>query len=210
MKKLEIILGIVISISLIMTLAMLPYGNLVFIISFLVLSIIYYPFGFLFFNNIRLRNIFKKESYKGISALRIIGAVGIGMSLSAICIGILFTIQHYPAARVNLLTGFATSLIVAVIALIKYFKNKDIYYARILKRICIIGGFGLFLILLPSLTLDRIQYRNYPEYIKAYEEYLENPENEELRNKMELEFNRATMSEEDFKEYLKFEEEINK
>ena len=64
--------------------------------------------------------------------------------------------------------------------------------------------------LLPSLTLDRIQYRNYPEYIKAYEEYLENPENEELRNKMELEFNRATMSEEDFKEYLKFEEEINK
>ena len=158
MKKLEKILGIVILISLIMKFSFIMGGDILAILSISLLTLIYYPFGFAFFNQIRLRRVFKKDSYKGISGLRIIGAIGVGMGLSPICLGILFKLQHWPGSNINIASGLVTTLIVLIIALIKFSKSKDNYYKRIFKRIAIIGGLGLLLTVLPELTLEKIQF----------------------------------------------------
>lgn len=202
MRKLEKIIGIVVLIALILKLALIPGSGILTVLSLSILTMIYNPFGFAFFNGIRLRDIFKKNSYKGISGLRIIGAIGLGMGLAAICSGVLFKIQHWPGGENNLIVGLVTTLIILVIAFIKYLESKSDYYKFMFKRIAIIGGLGLILAFLPDLSITKIQFRNHPDYIKAYEDYLENPQNEELRKRKEIEYNKATMSDEEFKVYL--------
>ena len=204
MKKFEKIIGLVIIISLIMKLTLIPGGSILAAISLTTLACIYYPLGFAFFNDIRLSKIFKKDSYKGLTALRIIGAIGIGMGLAAICMGILFKIQHWPGADTNLISGLVTTVIILIIALIRFIKSKDNFYKRIFKRIAIIGGFGLILMFVSDLTITKIQFRNHPDYIKAYEEYIINPQDQELRKKMDIEYYRATMPKDDFEMYMKY------
>ncbi len=207
MQKLEKILGLIIIVSLILKLLLIPYSGILLTVTLMTLAFIYYPFGFAFFNEIRLRKIFKKESYKGISALRIIGAIAVGIGLSILCIGILFKLQSWAYSDTNLKFGLSVTFIALIIALIRLMKVKDNFYKKILKRIIIIGGLGLILLFIPRLSIIKIQFRNHPDYIKAYEAYLKNPDNEEIRDNMDIELNKATMSEKEFEEYMKHRNE---
>ena len=202
MIKLEKILVLIFLVALIMKITMIPVGGILTVISLSLLAIIYYPFGFALFNSIGFRKILKKDSYKSISALRIIGAIGAGTALSIICVGVLFKIQHWPGSEMNLIAGLITSLIILCITIYKYYKAKGEYYIRIIKRIIIASIFGLFMVLLTDLSLVKIQFRNHPEYIKAYELYINSPQDEGLRRNLEIEYNRATMSKEEFEIYL--------
>jgi uncharacterized membrane protein len=124
-----------------------------------------------------LRQVFRKKSYKGITALRIIGAIGAGMGLGAICVGLLFKFAQWKGANTNLYAGLIITLFVLIIALFRFFKNSSDFYKQIFMRIAIIGGLGLLLSFVSDLTIIKIQYRKHPEYIKTYEEYLKDPDN---------------------------------
>ena len=152
------------------------------------LAFLYYPFGFALFNRIGFRQIFKKKSYEGLSALRIFGSIGAGMAFSAICMGILFKIQRWAGANLMLIDGLVPTFIILIIALIKYFKTKGKFYIEILKRTAIIGALGLLFFYTSTLTIVKIRFRNHPDYIKAYEMYLNNPEDEELKQKLDNEY----------------------
>ncbi|MDP4227049.1 MAG: hypothetical protein Q8910_11775 [Bacteroidota bacterium] len=206
MIKLEKILGIIVVIGLILKFSMISGGGILLTLSLMTLACLYYPLGFALLNQIGFKQIFKKEAYKGLSALRIIGAIGAGMAFSAICVGILFKLQYWTGANIYLIAGLVPSLIVLVIALIKYFKAKGEFYIGILKRIAIIGTFGLLFICISDLTIVKIQFRDHPDYIKAYEMYLDNPQDKELRQKLHVEHLKATMSKEEVEMYLKQEE----
>ena len=76
MKQTEKILGGLIIILMIIRLFFsLPYFDITITLLILVLSMIYFGFGFALLNNVRLRNIFKKDSYNEISTLRILGGI---------------------------------------------------------------------------------------------------------------------------------------
>ena len=201
MKLLEKILAILILIVFVLHLILVPFSGALLTIFLLIIALIYYPFGFAFFNNIRLRNIFKKKSYKGISVLHIIGAIVVGMALSVICVGILFKIQGYPMANFLLTDGLISSVIILIIGLIKYLKSKSSYYSFMLNRIAIIGGIGLLFLFISDLTLVKIQFKNHPDYVKAYQEYRTNPKTPESEKKLKMEYMRATLSEEGFRIY---------
>lgn len=206
MLKLEKILGIIVVIGLVLKFTLIPGGGILLTLSLMTLACLYYPLGFALLNRIGFKQIFKKESYKGLSALRIIGAIGAGMAFSAICVGILFKLQLWAGANINLIAGLATLLIVLTIALIKYLKAKGEFYIGILKRISIIGTLGLLFICISDLTITKIQFRNHPDYIKAYERHIDNPQDEELKQKLHVEYLRATMSKEEVEMHLKQEE----
>lgn len=210
MRIAEKICGVLVFVSLLLKLALIPLSglSLLFVFAFLTIALIYFPLGFAFFNQIRLRRIFKSESYKGLSPGRILGAIGVGISLSPICLGIIFKIQDWPGANNMLEAGLIPSFIILIIAIYKYFKSTDHYYKRIVIRLLIIGVFGLTLLFTTQLRLVKIQFRNHPQYVHAYELYCKNPEDEILRYKLEIEFDRATMSDEDFKLYQSDEDFI--
>jgi hypothetical protein len=170
MKKAEKILVCLAVIGIILRFLLINYSGLLMVISFTLLSILYFPLGFLLFNDIRLRDIFKRQSYRGVSRLKLIGTVGVGISLVSVILGICFRILGYEGSYLLLKEGLFLTLISFVIALIRYLKKESISYKNILIRICIIGFIGFLAIITPRYYLQKILHRNSPDYLEQMEE----------------------------------------
>ena len=210
-KAEKILIGFVIF-SIVMKYLFVPGSGVTFLLSMGVLSSMYFYFGFLFFNGIRLRNIFKKDAYKGVTAWRILGAIATGLGLSTILIGMLFRGQHWPGANINLVTGIVISFTVGIVALIKYRKNKVPYYKNILIRVSVMVLMGIVILSISERTFVELRFRNHPKYIEAYNEFQEDKGNNKLRDKTWIEYNRATMDSVGFKyfmenDFIPYEEE---
>ena len=176
MKKTEIILGAIAIIALTIQLLNLPGGGILTVLTLSTVSTMYMFLSFALFNDIRLRKIFKKDSYKGISTTRILGAILTGLALSITTIGLLFKFQSWPWASFPLRFGLFGLLIGLIVGLIKYQRTKSDYYTKIFKRIAIYGGLGLILMILPRETWSEIRNRNHPEYIEAVKKAWAHPE----------------------------------
>lgn len=72
----------------------------------------------LFFLGIQVRNIFKEEAYKDTSALRIIGAIGRGITFSQIMVGLIFTFNEWQGAVVVFTVGLSGLIVVTIVGLI--------------------------------------------------------------------------------------------
>lgn len=161
-------------------------GTLFIGLSLSALACIYYPLGFFFFNSIKATKIFKKEAYKGMSILRGIGSVFVGLILSITLVGILFKILDLEGSGFMLLTGLSCMSVCVSVLLIKYFRNrKVVFYRNMVFRTVSVWVISLILFLTPGTTLVKFFYRDNPEYVKAYIEASKNPENKELQYKAE-------------------------
>lgn len=187
MKKFELIFVILGLVSILLNLFLIPFANLFMLLSLSILSFFYLYFSFAFFNGIQLRNIFKKEAYKETNALRIIGAIGTGIVLSQTIIGLIFKFNEWPGAFVMMSVGLSGLTVVTIVGLIQFLKNKIDYYRLIFKRIVLFGGLTLLLLLLPSSLIFEFKYRNYPDFIHARKQSIDNPGNKELYDKAEAE-----------------------
>lgn len=190
MKTAEKIFGALIIISIVLKLLNISGNGILFTLSTLFLMSLYFYLGFAMFNDITFKGIFKQQSYKEISTLRIIGSIVAGIGLSILLTGILFRLQHWPGANFQLLIGLIFSGIILIIVLIKYLKEKSLFYKRVLSRLIIIGGFGLILFYISDYSIDKIRYRNYPDYVKALEDLEQNPDNREFRENADYEYNK--------------------
>jgi len=150
MRKLEIILSILALIGIILQLSGIPGGAILLILSLTILAVLYYPFGFIVLNNIRVRKIFSAGSYRGLSALRILGTIGIGMALSTVCLGIVFKLETYPGAGYIQIIGLVSLIILAVPAVIRYTQTRDKHYWRLLLRTLIFGVTGIIIAFIPG------------------------------------------------------------
>jgi len=209
MKITEKLLAGILVLSIVLKLFSIPGNSILLVLSSSVLMMLYFYVGFAIFNDISFKGIFKKKSYNGISALRIVGAIFSGIGLSIVLAGILFRLQHWPGGNFQLLTGIVFSAIILIILIVKYIKGKELFYKRLLTRFVFVGVFGLFLFLTTDYSIDKIKMRNYPEYVKAIKELEKDPENETLRQKVEDEYNKAIFTEEELK-YMKYQEDLNK
>lgn len=181
MKKTERILLIIAFFAILLKFMLINGSGLLTVLSLMSLAVIYYLLGFAFFNSIRLKDIFKKQSYNGISVLRIIGTIGFGFSISTVIIGILFILQSWNGGSVNLITGLAILLICTVVAIIRWTKTKSGSYNLIFSRAAIIGFFGLLFLITPKMTVFEILHRNHPAYVEAVRNLNNDPNNEELQ-----------------------------
>jgi len=190
MKKLEIIVGIIVIIGISLKIFNIPGGTSLMVWALLPLSIFYFVFSFAFFNGIKLRNIFKKASYKDTNAKKIIGAIGFGWGISLIIIGGNCKLQLWPGAVILFLTGLLFTGIILLIATFFYFRSKTEYYKKIFKRFLIYGGLGLILNLIPAKTILNLHYGNnpyyteHPDFEEHYKKMLADPYNSELQDKL--------------------------
>jgi len=184
MKTLEKILGL--SAILIMLVGFLIRFNFIASTITLVLfflSMIYFGFSFALLNNIRLRHIFKQESYKGISALRFIGSILVGFVFSILCIGILFKFQLWPNGTYTLLIGLINLGILLIISAVRLIISKDKFYKNLLIRISIIGIIGLIFFSLSYEKILELKYRDDPEYMETEKKSMRDFDNLKLRQK---------------------------
>ena len=185
MKKFELIVGLIAIFGIFLKILLIPGGGILVGLACTLLAVFYYVFSFALFNGIKLRNIFKKVSYKDTNAKRIVGAIAFGFALSAILTGVLYKLLFWAGANLLLRVGLYAIGLILPIATIFYFRNKADYYKRVFKRIAIYGGIGLVLFFMPSSTLVDIYYRNNPDYAELYKKVLAAPDNLELREKLE-------------------------
>ena len=114
------------------------------------LGCLYFYLGFALFNGIRLRNIFKADSYKGIGTWKILTAIGTGITLSILTIGFMFFILNYPMAETFMVVGIALAAIIIILALIKNAKEKDQFYRNIILRSLVFLVIAVVFLLLPG------------------------------------------------------------
>ncbi len=205
MKKLEIILVIITLIALFMKYSLMPLGSSITSVTLILISLLYFPFGFAFLNKISLRKIFNKDAFKDVTSMRMIVSIGVGMSLSAIYIGILFKLNSWQGANSNLIAGLVTLAIILAIAMFRKVKLKEENNFFMFSRIVILCILGIIFLISPNLPIERIRYGNHPAYIKALEDYLNHPDNPKFKETEHLEYLRATLSKDDFDLYLKYE-----
>jgi hypothetical protein len=185
MKQTEKILGLLAILALVLKFMLVPGSSILAVLSLSLLALLYQFLSFAFFNNIRLRNIFKKESYRGLTSLRIIGTIVLGFSLAIAVLGILFKFQSYPGASMMLIEGLSALVLCLVVTLIRYSNNKSSNYKRIFSRIAIVGGIALSISLTPRLKLFEILHRNHPAYVQAVKHLDADPDNKVLHDEVE-------------------------
>ena len=204
MKKLEMILVFTMLIAIVMKLSLMPGGSSIASISMILLSLIYFPFGFAFLNQIPLQKIFIKDAYKGMTSTRIICTIGAGLSFSAICLGILFKLNSWPGSNQDLIIGLVILVAILALALFRKIKLKYANNSLMLRRIVILSILGIIFLISPNLPIERIRFHDHPDYIKACEDYLNNPQNQKLKEKEHVEYLKATLSKENFDLYMKY------
>lgn len=191
MKLIEKLIGILSIILIVSQLAnYISSLNVVIILCLLLLSSLYFALGFALFNNIRLRNIFKKESYKGISTLRIIGTIGAGIALSIIVIGVQFKFYSWPFRNQHLIIGLSLLAIITIPVIIKFITTNGLFYRNLLIRFFIIGSVGFIFLQVSSEELIEIKFRKYPDYVEAKKALLKDSQNEALNQKVQEEWER--------------------
>lgn len=184
MKITEFVLAILGVSALVLSLIGIPGGNILAILSITLLAFLYFYLAFALFNGIRLRNIFKKESYKGVSAIRIGGTILSGFILSLALIGILFRCMMWPGASVMLIVSTSAILVLATISAIKYLGKKEVFYRNMLIRSIVIG-LPVVLLYFNSSAIRNVRYRDNPELLQAIEKAEQDPENKELWRKVD-------------------------
>lgn len=202
MKLAEKIFAVAALAGLVLMFMIVSSGLTLFLVSLLTLSGIYFAFGFLLFNNIRLRDVTKKETFANLTVIRIVFGAITGIAMSIICVGALFKLLNFPGAGEMLMIGVAITLLTSIAAII--LKSK-VSAGAILTRTIIFGAVGIILVFTSTLSIIKFQYRDHPAYVEAYTQYIENPRDESLWEKQKLEYNRVWMSVEEFK---KHEEEL--
>jgi hypothetical protein len=163
-------------------------GNELLMIGMTLLAIIYFYFGFALLNNVALKGIFKKSSYSNANSLRIVGAIGVGILLSIVVIGLLFKLLILTGA-IEMLTigvvGLVVTLFAAWIIFIIKKKQLDAFYMGTFVRGGIAVMKGIILYLTPASSLIRFYHRDDPAYAELFVRAVENPYDEQIQKEFE-------------------------
>ena len=145
MKKSELLFGLMALLALALRFFALNGGPQLMIIALSGLALLYFYLGFALLNHIPFRKLFRKESYRAISGMRIFGAVAAGTALSQVVIGILFKLLRWPGAHEMLLIGLVGLSLVFVVAGIRYLQSRAAFYSSLFLRLAVFGCVGLLL-----------------------------------------------------------------
>lgn len=196
MKKIELILVSLAVIAFGLNLFLVEGSSLLLIFSVIGLLFLYFYLGFAILNGITFRTLFKKETYKNISSLRIFGSVATGIIFSIMVLGVVFKYLMWPGGSMMLLISFVGILIIFIVALIKNLKKPSKFYQNVLLRCAVYGGVACFFFFTKASTFIAIKYKDYPEYVKAFEKTMEDPSDDELWQKVDEEREKIDNAEE--------------
>ncbi|UTW62173.1 hypothetical protein KFE98_19550 [bacterium SCSIO 12741] len=125
-----------------------PGGSLLLILSTLVVSIYYFPFGLYVFGALAKKRPFSSSHIKAAGVSRLLFTLATGFSLATGMLGLLFKIQHYPGAEPLLNFTSILAFVLIFFGLIRRNSNNRNFLDPLLFRlipILILVGFGSFL-----------------------------------------------------------------
>jgi hypothetical protein len=202
MKIFVRILCIIASIALTLKFTMIPGGGVLLVLSMSTLAMFFIFFGFAYFNKLGFKQMLNSDFYLEIPQARIFAGIGLGITYGIVITGMLYKFQNWPLGDVHLRTGLVLLIAFFIFHIVKSFKTKSEYNRAYSKQIFLLGLLGIAVFSTSSLTLVKLQYRNHPGYVRAFELYENDPTSENLSENLDIEYHRATLDPEDFKGYL--------
>jgi len=190
MKHLEKILILTVLIGIFTTVVFSNSAGGFVILSFTLLSLIYLFFSFALINNIRLRNAFKKVSYKNISSKRIRFSIVTGVALFISITAILYKFQLWPGvSSMNYIGVMFTPIILTILIIhsIQYKKSKLPIDKIQIIRISMILVIQIVLSFTPNSNWAKVRFSEHPDYINAIIAFDKDPSNIILFENMEKE-----------------------
>lgn len=184
MKRTERVLTIIAILAIVISFFHLPGVSILIVLSFSFLSILYFFAGFALFNNLQLSSIFKKESYKGIPALRIILGIFTGAFLNIAATAMLFKFQVWPGVSTFFIVAIVGLFVILLIALFNLNKKDHTFYQGILVRVVPYFVVCIFLFSIPNKSWLNWKYPDHPEYVQAILDARADPDNPELRERV--------------------------
>ncbi|PQJ12665.1 hypothetical protein CJD36_002665 [Flavipsychrobacter stenotrophus] len=154
MKFLEKVFTIMALIGVLIKLAGLTGGLPLIALSLICLSIHYLLCGFFLFNDIRLRDCFKRSSYKEITALKIIGSLVSAVVLSVLIAGILYRLLYTDGNMMILIFTLALNVVFTLSLAFTVSIRHIAFYKNILIRSAILLIISACLTIAPSKYLD--------------------------------------------------------
>jgi len=183
MKKTELILIVIVIVSILLSIVNLPGGVLFTTLSILSLSGLYFYLGLFLFNGIPLKGIFKKSSYKGLSVVRILGTMFLGLVYAALLIGILFKFNYWPGGHFLLLTGINLLILSIIVLFLKTLLSKTVFYKKYLFQSIAFLVVAVAFYFIPFGYIERIKFRNNPEILAVVEALSKDINNQALWDK---------------------------
>lgn len=163
-----------------------PVTNTSLLVFTTLLSIFYLWFSFFIFNKLAPLQMLNREIVRMLYPFQVYITIIMGVVLSFALIAILAGFMFFPLMHrimfwsFIVLSGFTIYLVTYHI--IK--KSKFLFLWRYYYRAAIyLGLLGLLLIPPVELRLE-VLYRDHPEFIEAYMEWRENPEDEETQERL--------------------------
>ena len=169
-----------------------PESNFMLLVATTVLSTYYLWFGFFIFNKLKPQDLLNKTIVRTLKPFQLYVSISMGIIVSYALIAILVGFFFYPVMHTILLTAFLVlagfTLFLIAYQLIK--KQKPDYFQRFYFRAAIFAFLLALLWLPPQEKRLNVLFRDYPEFIEAYRDYRENPDDEDAREKLREERSR--------------------
>ncbi len=192
MKRIEIIGIIIAGILIVLRLIFGTFFNASLMVMLVLLSIYYLWFGFFLFNNITHDQLFSKPDRHKFNIFNISSSIIMGVVYSFTVISIMFAVFFY--SKMNLMLGLSFFIIFLSLTFSviydKYYKVDKQYLFQFYIRSAIYGIICLFLLLTPVERRAEILFRDHPEFVEAYKNYRENPEDPEAEEELRKQRNR--------------------
>lgn len=169
-----------------------PESNFMLLVATTILSTYYLWFGFFIFNKLKPQDLLNKTVVRTLKPFQLYVSIFMGIIVSYALIAILVGFFFYPVMNTILSTAFLLlagfTLFLIAYQLIK--KQKPDYFHRFYIR-ATIYTFLLALLWLPPLEKRlNVLFRDHPEFIEAYIDCRDNPDDEEARERLRKERSR--------------------
>jgi hypothetical protein len=158
-------------------------------IAITIISIFYLWVSFFLFNNVRIIELFDKKRKINISTLTVSLSVTAGFIYSLSFIAILFVISFYPGMNRLIVLSMVFNFLLLVFSFIIYFKRKEsvAFIRQFIWRSIVLSVLFFTLWRAPDGFLLHKLYADYPTFVDAYNDYLDDPDNPEVQNKLKEE-----------------------
>lgn len=192
MKKIELFAIIITAIFVGLRLIFGAFFNASLMVMLVLFSIYYLWFGFFLFNNVTHEQLLSRQERSRFNLFNISSSIIMGVVYSFTVISVMFALFFY--SRMDMMLGIAFFLVFLSLVFSffydKYYKVDKKYLTQFYIRSAAYGVICLFLLVTPVEKRLEVIFHNHPEFIEAYKNYLENPDDVEAENELRRQRNR--------------------
>ncbi|MCZ4409953.1 hypothetical protein O3Q51_14120 [Cryomorphaceae bacterium 1068] len=183
MKRAEIILTSLVVIAMTMNYLKLPFNGVLSVLSITGLAVYYYPFFPLMVTGNSLKTLFSGTKSKSVLFMAFVTGIG----LSTLLVGLLFKIQLWPMGDTLLTVGLFSTVVLMAVNAFRFKKTAEDLFKGLLIRCAVAFFVGALAYLISNDALLEHHFGDNPEYMEAYKEWTENPDDAEAIERLQRE-----------------------